>query len=151
MSSVLVVLDVQSDYEENIFHRKDNWQVFVNNLIEKIVHFKNNKLPIILVKHSGCGEFIHEIIDLIKNYSNVFYVEKRYFNGARPIMKCIESNKISCDEIHMSGLYSNCCIYKTVKGLTEFSKTVILSHKYCYDHVAFPSDRFDLLPNISLV
>src|SRR5579885_320434 len=73
---------------------------------------------ILFVEYSGCGNTIPELRETAMSHARTFFVEKDEDDGSDRIQSTIRKHNLKSSHIKVIGVNTDCCVYRTVQGLT---------------------------------
>jgi len=120
---MLVIIDVQTYYtKDKEFVSETDYSLFLEQMNKRLYKARtsNEDVIILLEQHSGqleprLASLISENIPAAKTY----ILCKEYWDGSDEIQSIIKEQKLEFQEIHLSGLFKEACVYETWKGLKE--------------------------------
>ena len=120
MSYTLVVVDVQKSFLKFCsLSVKRNISTAVKNAVE-------NKAAIVFLEFKEYGRTIKPLLNRVSNYERAFIEEKSFMDGSLKVKKVIDKNKLPSSRIKVVGVYSDYCVLRTVRGLSnKFPKSKI--------------------------
>lgn len=123
----LVIIDMQYEFKESFNNR------IINECVREIRRAKKLKLPIFIVEYLNCGLTVKDILDEIKSYKKVYFVEKDDDDGSGVLRDYFCKNHYLFNSLRICGVNSCCCVAETVWGLNEkYPKMLIyLNNKAC--------------------
>jgi len=115
--TLLVILDMQELYKEDLTIR-GLYQPLVNRIVDKVYnHFEEDSgNRVISLFTRSEGPFFPPIVRAVCSGPNVF-LQKTSFCGSRPILSYLKREKLQEEAVELCGIYENCCVLLTWKGL----------------------------------
>jgi virulence-associated protein VapD len=115
---ILLIVDMQLNFEaaSSLEVRR--------NVLREIKTAINKKMPIIVLEYADSGKTYYDINKALRNYKNVFYVEKQKDDGSSVLRKFFvnqlhrfAAKKVS---VNICGVNTGACVWKTAHGLSRF-------------------------------
>ncbi len=129
IKDVLVIIDLQTDFVDALENQK-----VINNCKTLIKNSKKNKEYIAVVRMIGCGKNDPRIVQLLKNYKKVIYVNKIDGDGSKEIEKALKRKRFN--RLKLCGCYLDQCVLDTSRGLLEKDFKVKILKNACYGYMA---------------
>jgi nicotinamidase-related amidase len=120
----LIVVDMQYKF---VAARNKNAQKACKKAIKEAI---KNKSPIVFLEFVDYGETLPALTKLTKNYQKAFHVSKKDWDGSKESLTVLTDNKINHTNFKVCGVYTDCCVAATAKGLVDrhpTSKVEVLS------------------------
>jgi nicotinamidase-related amidase len=111
----LIVVDMQPAY---VYEEGFNDKILVENVKTLLKEFIGNCWPIIIVEYEQAGKTVAPVMSCLKDYSNVFFVEKDNLDGSKQVLDIIEKFNLP-QSLNVCGVYSDQCVKATMRGLVE--------------------------------
>ncbi len=138
MSSALVLIDIQNIYFTEGRYKLSNPEQAAENAARLLLHFRQNNLPVIHVKHlfdtTGYQETVDDLRAFYHSVSpmpNEIVIEKNYpssFLGTR-LLEVLKTDGIQ--ELVIAGMMSHMCIDTTVRAAQDYGYRVTLIEDAC--------------------
>lgn len=119
----LVVVDMQAKFHAALDKKV---QEHCKKAIRRAI---KSRAAIIFVEYVDHGPTLPCLTNLTKNYHRVFHTSKDDWDGSRHTLKVAENHSLPLFKIKVCGVYTDCCVHATVRGLSQkkpFSKIEIL-------------------------
>ena len=78
---------------------------------------------IMLVRYSGCGSIVADVQQMLKGYSNVYQVYKKWDGGGKEVSKAIIKRYGKGVHLRVGGVNTNACVQDTVIELADIFST----------------------------
>jgi len=109
----LVVVDMQHKF---FAARNLNTQKACKKAITKAI---KNKSPIVFLEFVNYGPTLPSLTKLTRDYPKAFHVSKNEWDGSSESLKALTDNKIESSKFKVCGIYTDCCVAATARGLVD--------------------------------
>ena len=152
----LIVIDMQSQFLTGEYVKATIGST-IKACVREIEDAKNRNDIVVVVEFISCGRTEPSIRKALKGYKYGFVARKLQWDGSKEILQCLEQNNLKPNHFLISGIYSDICVSRTIKGLaanTTFKIDII--HDACNGNVDYydtydPYQGADLLSNVRVV
>lgn len=149
MSYTLVVIDVQPEFDAAL---NPNLRMACQ---KKLRVAKRKRADILFVEYEGAGNTYADLVEVVKDYSRAFWVEKYYDDGSQEVINAINHHSLRYKTLKVCGVNTDACVRDTVRGLSQklsASKIKILANA-CYSDWNHQRglEQMKSLPNVKIV
>lgn len=139
MKYTLLVIDMQQWFDPKI-----NTIVACKRTIKKAV---KDKAFILFVEYYECGRTMKELLSLVENYNNIFYVIKKEDNGSKYVQLAMNHLNLPIGHIKVCGVNTDECVQQTILGLQKLyadSNIEVIANACNADEVFFHETAINL-------
>lgn len=113
----LVVVDMQYEFKAAL---DSNVQNHCSNAITKAVL---DRASVVYLEYIDQGETLKCLSSITRFYDRAHYITKIDWDGADEALQVVKQFKLASKRFKICGVYSECCVHDTVRGLTQLAPT----------------------------
>jgi nicotinamidase-related amidase len=122
---VLVIIDMQECYRDEMQAQHQKFDRFLKKLERKFANLREKQQPVVNLISPWEGNTFYEILHIIGEYNRTYYCHKDKFDGSAEILEECRRRKAKPKQVELCGLYTDVCVLDTWLGLKERDVNVL--------------------------